>query len=175
MKTVTFINGRVVHAISTRMFMSTCCGAHYTTTDYKHQEGDNKVTCKACIRKMAVKAAEGNKKYNGLLSEALGLHVNHKGTPAKSALRPVGKPGFPEEYPLYVYITVDQEAYLHQGSATTPEEAMQHLSHITEDSSPVAILEVKSCKMYKFSEVKERFCPACGATGAEVDDCYCAK
>lgn len=82
-----------------------------------------------------------------------------------------------KEYPLYVFVMGDQKAYLHQGNAKTPDEAMEQLRHITEDneSSPVAVLEVTDCNMFKLTKVKEDFCPACGVTASQKIKCHCTR
>lgn len=79
-----------------------------------------------------------------------------------------------EEYPLYVYVMGLQKALLHHGNASTPKEALEQLSHITDDA-PVAILEVKNCKMFKLKEVTKNQCVACGASDTNTRKCDCTR
>jgi len=66
------------------------------------------------------------------------------------------------KYPLYVYVMGKQKAYLHQGNAKTPQEALEQLQHITDEAVPVAVLEVKDYKIFKLLETEGNICPACG-------------
>jgi len=81
-----------------------------------------------------------------------------------------------KDFPLYIAVMGDQTAHLHHGNAKTINEALVQLKQLTSD--PITtILEVTYCKMFKVrvSEVALDFCPACGLTDRDAEDCNCDR